>query len=1434
MTRTTIPPHSIVLAWALAAGLAIVPLAADDRDLLRDTAASPMVFILFDTSTSMHWSPQCTQEQFDAGICDFPCETGDCYVPLNSDGSESKFFQAKAALYEVLQQVDNVNFGFATFNQDDLRVHNKHWLYVASSTKPDGSPNDFVTLRSSVTFPAIGAEDVFGAEWDCDDGRDFEEAGCHGSSGKIADMNDPAELRRAQRLAKLDRKMDDDTTIYLRDNVDGNRYKFKYRPVATLPDGTPNAYGNAKFAAEIEVRICTNDKDACASDPVDRQIVYYDLVDAFIASEDEPKRDFPKNGFFFYSTSSDVRVTGDCDGIDFNDDSNDDDHDNYNLRWPTTPDPPPPRFDTDGDGVKDLEDFTFGDLIPFDWEADHKQDILWRLAPNTAIDPTADPEFRTHVYFEDTRDSGDDHLRLVDERARPIMAAGRTPLGDAIKDFRTYYSGCPSGSCPKNSGIEDLGQFFDPDFNCRKKFLIVLTDGVPSCGGPDPCSGTAGLRAQTGIRTFVVAFGVQGGGTRLTCMAANGGTGDPIFPANKSELVDALLRIFGEVAEETRAFAAASVPTVQNETSDKVFLSNFTPIKDTSIWPGRLDTFRKPIPLDTDDRPDFTRSCQRLNLNAACHRWNAGDELCQQAPHPDPDTDPATPCPHSQTADLSSPLDITKLNMGKTVNTRRVFYGQENLAGAVPTSLRLFIPPTDDAEARDLWRGLGIPFDPTASFNAAANVAAFDKSEDILRGLLGVKTAIIVDPDGGPDERLDYVLGDIFHADPKVVSSPGNQIFFRADLHGYQDYSRKHFWRRKMLVVGANDGQLHFFDGGVRTTVRDNTLNQDVARFGDGTGRELFSYMPRNVLPIVRDQALGMDHIYSMDGNLTIGDAHIDPRHSGTDNRAQDRAWRTVLVGGMREAGNILNTSLPVPDFVSGYYALDVTQPDKLETPPVDALDQRPFPVPEGAVIPSCLDFDTTDGSQRAVNECPTPAGTANVFPAELWTFTDRAPAVLGGPFSLDEEDLDGDGDPDGNDEPDLGNTWSKPVIGRIQICAGASCDPAALGNNVEERYVAIFGGGLNSRNALSGERGSWLYMVDIETGRAIYKRQLSGATPAGPAAIDRDRDGFLDVIYIGTTLGFIYKVDLTARGAGGVPDLETVRIDNNRLVGDPLAAGQGANVERIIDPAWDPFVIFTTEGRPIFQTITTFRVPQLEQFGLAVGTGNRFNLWDSDGESARFYVIMDEDYAATDLDLPRRELNYASIAFDEPNTTVNFILDRNPRERGWVIRLGPDEKVINQAVMLVGTLIFSSFSPEETPVDADGTSVACARSGVSRIFVVNAENANAITDLDVLTDTDKERFLTIDDFTTAPYVDSSATKNPDDGSGATTESRFSDEQLALQEAIRKSLMRFFPEGCQYNKSYSLTVNASRSDTGFIRYATIPIAMCPVDWKNVR
>ena len=1452
--------------------------AADDRDLLRESSGDPYVFILFDTSESMHRTPQCIAEDYAAGSCTELCEDGDCYASRNGDDPASKFYQAKEALYEVLQDVDGVRFAFATFNQDRLNVRGKHWLYRVAAFEPDGvTANQGIALDSGARYPEVSAEEVFGRGWDCGPGTGntsaLEARGCH--ARYPADLDDQWEVRRVRLWPKHCAAQDCDRSFYIRDDADDKIYVVTY----WQDDADAWTFGADTYRSKVEIERC-DDTDCDDRTFQGETYVYYDLVDEFLAWDDGAELGPAQMGFFPKEEASDQGAEATCDGFDGNSDSDEDrypdDSSDYTLRWPS--DSSDARNDTDGDGDNDVDVFDFGDLIPLDWNDDHKADVLARLAPGNR---DGEPYFGVAGYFEDafegecshdgsacfedsdcgsgaTCGSFEDVLRLKSDTARPLIGFGSTPLGNAVKDFRTWYAGCPAGACPNGTGWEDIAAEQDPDWACRKKYLVVITDGDETCHGPDACSGTAALRAQSSVKTFVVAFGVENtSGNRLNCMAANGGTGDPIYPQNKQELVSALTDIFAGIRVEARSFASASVPTVQNETSDKIYLSSFTPIPEVSVWPGRLDAYRKPLPLNDDDTPFLppadsdlpcSRCCEEAGLQSACHLWNAADELRAQAPTPEE-------------------ADAGTLKLGLGAGERRVLYGLEpdpdDAALDVPATLRLFEPPPDLPEQYDLWRGLGVigGHIQVGDLSTAAAAAATAAAEQIIGNALKIKTEVVVDPSGfAPDQTFEYVLGDIFHADPEIVTSPNHLRYFRQDLHAYRDFSKRHFWRRKMLAVAANDGQLHFFDAGIRKLIYDPTAGRDVARFTDGTGLELFSYMPRMAMPVVGQQFGGSPvsdprvsgaHVYSLDGLLSVADVYIDPLHDGTNVRAAHRGWRTVMVGGLREAGDIMGGGT-VPGFVSGYFALDLTQPDVLVTPSPTPQDPSPLPHPSpvGALVPSCLAISGS-GEQQATADCPTPAGTPYRFPAELWTFTDRVadpdPAERELLF-VDEDDtsfpLDPDPDlglmptPDGNGYHDLADTWSKPVIAQIRLCAGTDCDPSATPNDLETRFVAIFGGGIDSANPSASSRGNWLYMVDVETGLAIYKRQVIGSVAAGTAAIDRDQDGILDVVYAATTAGYLYKVDLTElTDAGEVPALTDVTLDNASLLGSPLEAGSSITVRRVVDRVWDPFPIFTTGGREIFMTPSVMLVPELDQYALAFGTGNRASLWDRDGTVGRFYMIVDEDYERLDArPLPRTESDYESIAFDASNTGGNYLLDRDPGGRGWALVLDADDRVITQAFALVSVVVFTSFQPQQ--VAADDEFEPCARTGRSRIFVIDATNANAFTDLDQQTTGSVERYLDVGDFTTSPYVDQTATKNPPPPPGtAGADGKHADStpdavQQALQEQIRSALKKFFPEGCRYNRAYSMTVNASRSDTGFVRYATIPIAICPVDWKE--
>ncbi len=132
-------PWLLVIAACSLAGSLSGRLAADDRGLLRFDSAKPYLFLLFDTSGSMASQP------------------GDTLAPANGDDPSSKIYSARQVAYSVFSTVSDVQFGMATFNQDNLRVIGKHWLYTAAA-----GTTATVNASLPVSWPADGEQWVFG------------------------------------------------------------------------------------------------------------------------------------------------------------------------------------------------------------------------------------------------------------------------------------------------------------------------------------------------------------------------------------------------------------------------------------------------------------------------------------------------------------------------------------------------------------------------------------------------------------------------------------------------------------------------------------------------------------------------------------------------------------------------------------------------------------------------------------------------------------------------------------------------------------------------------------------------------------------------------------------------------------------------------------------------------------------------------------------------------------------------------------------------------------------------------------------------------------------------------------------------------------------------------------------------------------------------
>ena len=130
-------PWRSALAAALAVSLLIgLPAFTDDTNLLRFDTAKPYVFIILDTSASMGM-------EFNT--------SADSWTPGGADGPGSRLYQAKQALFNTFRDVNDVHFGFASYNQDLVRAYQKHWLYYHDGSLPDSWPIDFPLPDSDTT-----------------------------------------------------------------------------------------------------------------------------------------------------------------------------------------------------------------------------------------------------------------------------------------------------------------------------------------------------------------------------------------------------------------------------------------------------------------------------------------------------------------------------------------------------------------------------------------------------------------------------------------------------------------------------------------------------------------------------------------------------------------------------------------------------------------------------------------------------------------------------------------------------------------------------------------------------------------------------------------------------------------------------------------------------------------------------------------------------------------------------------------------------------------------------------------------------------------------------------------------------------------------------------------------------------------------------------
>ena len=498
---------------------------------------------------------------------------------------------------------------------------------------------------------------------------------------------------------------------------------------------------------------------------------------------------------------------------------------------------------------------------------------------------------------DDRVDDSDIRNALIQSRLLGVRPFGATPIAPMLDDVEYYFTNHPDVSAPVSTTTGD------PYFECRSRFVLLVTDGYPNadmredpynCDAPGAscpyddaetiaarlCEYSSSGAACDGLvdGVFVVGFDIADAAvrTRLDDIAALGGTTQAYYADDRISLMDALAAVLDAAAPGT---TSRTVPTFQMPSSggslgQHQFNTGFeVPTEDDEPWSGVLERHRfecdgtTPVERDVDSAQN-DRFHEVLNARADAR------VLYTVIPSNASDVDSYL------IGDVSSLPDLTGLPATPTVSGS----GPGGAACTGTASTGVLGPSETGLTLQDLSSG--------TLTNAHLGVTTSTQRQDVLDWVYATSAST----------RADARLGDIYHSSPVVVGPPSLDL---------PDESYNEFRllpnvssRPNVLYVGTNDGILHAF-------VTEDTTIVGGAHDGDTfeAGEEIWGFVPPMLLPKLR--AAMVSHQWMVDATPVVKDVFLE-RLPGTG--ADPDIYRTVLVVGLRGGGN-------------GYFALDVTDP---------------------------------------------------------------------------------------------------------------------------------------------------------------------------------------------------------------------------------------------------------------------------------------------------------------------------------------------------------------------------------------------------------------------------------------------------------------------------------------------------------------------------
>ena len=299
---------------------------------------------------------------------------------------------------------------------------------------------------------------------------------------------------------------------------------------------------------------------------------------------------------------------------------------------------------------------------------------------------------------------------------------------------------------------------------------------------------------------------------------------------------------------------------------------------------------------------------------------------------------------------------------------------------------------------------------------------------------------------------------------------------------------------------------------------------------------------------------------------------------------------------------------------------------------------------------------------------------------------------------------------------PELGQTWSTPVVTKVDVIGATSPDQA----------VIIFGAGYDTVHdtvtfpVAPDVEGAGIFMIDLQSGAELWRAgpdagadlTLSKMTRSFPTQIrvlDMSGDGYADRMYAVDVGGQLWRFDI---GGGVIP---------SDLVQGGVIAQLGAEGQATPTAA---------------NTRRFYAAPDLAMFhdgshgrtylSINIGSGYRAHPLDNTAADA-FYSLRDgvvfRSLTQADYD------NYRIIKdTDLVEVSGKFGVDVPIGSSGWKFTLPSTQKIVAEAAVFNDTVFFVSLEPNVIQADP-----CQPPRSVNRVYRVNIENGDPIVDFAAL-----------------------------------------------------------------------------------------------------